>query len=385
MIVLGRQPALGLAELESLYGSQNLEPAGYAAALVNLSAKDIDFKRLGGSVKLAKLLDTINSVNWSDIEKYLIEHIPKHVCCISDGKLVLGLSVYGLNVNPKDINKTGLTLKKMVVKDGRPCRIVPNKSPSLSSAQVLHNKLFTSHNWELILVRHKNKVYLTQTAAVQDIEAYSARDFNRPKRDARVGMLPPKLAQIIINLVKPQPGSTMLDPFCGTGVMLQEALLMGFKVVGSDIDPRMIDYSKANLKWLLDKWNLEGADWQLAEGDACSQKWPQFDFVACETYLGRPFSAQPSSEVLSMVIQDADTIHTKFLINLASQTKSGFRFCLGVPAWKTKNGFLRLPTLEKLEKLGYNRAVFKHISNRDLIYHRENQIVGRELLVLVRK
>jgi hypothetical protein len=35
---------------------------------------------------------------------------------------------------------------------------------------------------------------------VQDIDAYAERDFERPMRDAFVGMLPPKLAQIMLNL-----------------------------------------------------------------------------------------------------------------------------------------------------------------------------------------
>jgi 2-polyprenyl-3-methyl-5-hydroxy-6-metoxy-1,4-benzoquinol methylase len=101
---------------------------------------------------------------------------------------------------------------------------------------------------------------------VQDIEAYGARDQARPARDARVGMLPPKLAQTIINLAAGRPETRMdkhwdsadglgrfmvLDPFCGTGVILQEALLMGYSVYGSDIEPRMAEYTKKNLQWLV--------------------------------------------------------------------------------------------------------------------------------------
>ena len=48
-------------------------------------------------------------------------------------------------------------------------------------------------------------------------------------------MLPPKLAQIIVSLSGTQPGQTVLDPFCGTGVVLQEALIMGAIVYGFDL------------------------------------------------------------------------------------------------------------------------------------------------------
>ena len=201
-------------------------------------------------------------------------------------------------------------------------------------------------------------------------------------RDARVGMLPPKLAQIIINLAvdsQASAGDTILDPFCGTGVVLQEAVLMGYKAYGTDLEERMVDYSRRNMEWL-------GMPAVIEQGDATSHKWRQpFDFIAGETYLGRPFSSEPDAEILHKVIHDANIIHKKFLQNVATQTKSGFRMCIAVPAWHTKNGVKHLPTLDHLEELGYNRVSFVHVSNEDLVYHREGQIVGRELLVLTRK
>jgi tRNA (guanine10-N2)-dimethyltransferase len=193
-------------------------------------------------------------------------------------------------------------------------------------------------------------------------------------------MLPPKLAQIIINLAKPGAGSTVLDPFCGTGVVLQEALLMGRYAYGTDLEPRMIEYTKKNLEWLIGP-----AKQKLEVGDATSYTWESFDAIAAETYLGRPFSSTPSPTVLQEVMQDVDTIHRKFLKNVASQTKPGFRMCLAVPAWKTPQGFKHLKTLASLEEMGYTRVSFVHASNDELIYHRENQIVARELVTLIRK
>ena len=92
-----------------------------------------------------------------------------------------------------------------------------------------------------------------------------------------------------------------------------------------------------------------------------------------------------SPKYLREVIQDVDTIHKKFLKNLAKQTKPGQRSCIAVPAWHDGQRFKHLPTLDHLEELGYTRAVFKNASSEDLIYHREGQIVGRELVVLIRK
>src|SRR4030095_6950860 len=179
----------------------------------------------------------------------------------------------------------------------------------------------------------------------------------------------------------------ILDPFCGTGVLLQEALIHGYQVIGSDIDLRMIEYTKTNMEWLRKKYN-EGFLRTLEVRDATVYKWFEMNFVdaiASETYLGRPFSALPIPEVLNVVMRDVDTIHKKFLQNVTRQTKPGFRMCIAVPAWKTRTGFKHLKTLDSLEELGYTRVSFVHVRNEDLIYHRPDQIVGRELVVLKRK
>lgn len=400
LCILGRQPELGLAELESLYGSNAVQPIGESAALLDKDTAEVAFAFLGGTVKFCKVLTELDSVNWQDVQKFLLSAVPQHAKMLPDGKLRLGLSVYGLSVRPNQITGTGLEIKKILRKDGRSVRVVPNKEAALNSAQVLHNQLTSGLGWELVFVRHGSKTIVAQTIAEQDIEAYAKRDHGRPKRDAKVGMLPPKLAQIIINLATAKslaPGcgpakpldEVILDPFCGTGVILQEAVLMGYKALGTDLEPRMIDFSRANLKWL----GFFDKNWQVEAGDATDYKWPHFDIVATETYLGQPFSATPSPDKLKQVIQDVNTITTKFLKNLAEQTKPGFKACIAVPAWQVSNSrltahdsrlFKHLPVLDQLTDMGYTRVSFVHADGKDLIYHREGQIVGRELVVLTR-
>jgi len=57
----------------------------------------------------------------------------------------------------------------------------------------------------------------------------------------------PKLARACINLLGLKKGQ-LLDPFCGSGGILIEAGLMGFKVSGYDIDKKQIERAKINLK-----------------------------------------------------------------------------------------------------------------------------------------
>jgi len=259
-------------------------------------------------------------------------------------------------------------------------------------------------------------------------------------RDAFVGMLPPKLAQIMINLAVGQNMSvqtkaqlsslhksdlgivssitlepksdptprlesdvarssdaknstqsddqnmrTILDPFCGTGVILQEAALMGYSVYGTDLSEKMIRYSRDNLNWLAES-HRTSFEWFLHEGDAMETKWRQpISAVVSEAYLGQPFSAPPSPAKLDEVIKNCNHIITEFLKNLAPQIKSGTPICLAVPAWRNNSGnFTHLPLIKTVAKLGYKPHEFMNVSQNDLLYYRENQIVARELLVLTR-
>ena len=397
LCILGRQPGLGRAELESLYGNDGLRAVGDEALLIDKEPGVIAFERLGGTIKLCRVLTKIDTTNWRQIETYLAETIPRHLDTLPEGKLQLGLSVYGLPVAAKQLLASGLTLKKIIKNTGRSVRLIPNKEPALNSAQVLRNGLLGPLGWELVFVRDGNKTILAQTVAEQDIDAYAARDQARPKRDARVGMLPPKLAQIIINLAFDRnmgkdeenlSSVTILDPFCGTGVILQEAALMGYSAIGTDIEQRMVDYSTENLRWLSTQNNTSPASTSaiIKAADATTHHWPEeFDALAAETYLGRALSSLPSPGDLQKIIQDVNTIHKKFLRNLTLQTKPGFRLCLAVPAWLIRGDFSHLPLLDHLDELGYTRMSFVHARTGELIYHRPGQIVARELIVLIRK
>lgn len=393
--ILGRQPALGIAELESLYGSEHILPYGKHGCFADIPYQDIDFQRLGGSVRLTTLVAPLPSTSWQAIEKYLIKHIPdtlEH----STGKISYGLSVYGLSVSGKNVAKTALLLKKAIKATGVSVRMVPHKNTELGSATVLYNKLTSENGREYVVVSNGSSAYLAQTVCIQDIDAYAERDQARPHRDAKVGMLPPKLAQIIINLAvgninqlkKSKSDTLILDPFCGTGVLLQEATLMDYDVFGTDLEPRMVQYSIDNLTWLDAQYPDRGDYRRVEVGDATKHKWhnpEKITNVAGETYLGQPLSSLPNSEHLSTIMHDVNQLHHRFLHNIGQQILPGTRLCLAIPTWRGKHEFLHLSVLDYLDDLGYTRMSFKHVANEDLIYHRENQVVGRELLVLEKR
>jgi tRNA G10 N-methylase Trm11 len=390
IFILGRQPAIGRAELESVLGAAHVHPLGDTAVMSDIPAATINFDRLGSSVKLATYLDTVQSTQWRDIQDALIPLARTLADDIFEGKIQLGLSAYGVRTNPKQLMAAGLTIKKELRKNGFSVRLTPNTELELSSAQVLHNHLAGERGIEFILIKHGTHTVVARTVATQDITAYAKRDQGRPKRDAFVGMLPPKLAQTIINLgvggTTPDTETVVLDPFCGTGVLLQEALLMGFGAYGTDLEPRMIDYSQANLQWLSELHDTV-VDTPLEVGDATNHHWNHpFTAVACETYLGHPLANFPRPEKLQQIIGTCNVIIEKFMQNIGTQMPAGSRLCLAVPAWINPNGKIHhLPLLDHLEKMGYNRVSFVHSREVDMVYHRSDQIVARELLVITRK
>ena len=387
LAVLGREPELSNAELEALFGK--IKPLSSNLSLFESKATP-DINRLGGSLKLAEKLS----------EK------PLDFLSKTEGKITLGISDYSKNASKKSANSEAMKLKKILTRHGRSVRVVLGDTAVLSTATSLHNGLSGKNPKKCELIKVENDWF--RVIGIQDIDAYSRRDQGRPKRDAKVGMLPPKLAQILINLCGPLPeGSTILDPFCGTGVLLQEALLMGYHAYGTDISEKMVEYSQKNLEWLqkLENGHFEGIRsaaargvapaahgdgpagrgprkdcFQVSVGDAMDHKWENIDAVACEGYLGKPMSKIPSEIELKEQKQECGNIVLGFLKNLASQIKKDTPVVIAIPAWLRENGkYKRLEILDQITDMGYN---VNNKSREGLFYYREGQIVARDIIIL---
>ena len=358
LAILGRQPEISIAELEALFGK--VQKVSDKIAIFN--AENPKIGRLGGSLKLAQKLN----------EKPL-----DYLANLPDGKITLGISDYSKNASRKTATTEALKLKKILVRHKRSVRVVENKEATLSTATSLHNGLNGKNERKKELVKVNNNWY--RVIGIQDIDAYAKRDQARPARDAFVGMLPPKLAQILINLCGSLPKSSIiLDPFCGTGVILQEALLMSYHAYGTDINERMIAYSDKNLNY------FDFKNYKVEVGDATSFCWQQpIDAIACEGYLGKPFSKIPTNIQLKEQKQECKAIILGFLKNLVNQIKSTTPITIAIPAWLRENGnYERLEVLDDISKMGYN---VDNKSREGLLYHRNNQVVARDIIILRKK
>lgn len=386
--ILGRQPALGVAELERLYGAESVKWFSDTAATV--SSKDFNFNRLGGNQKAGRIVTTINSSNWRELHNYVVQHYSR-LWQEHQHKITLGISVYGFTTNPREVQRIGIDLKKRLKSHDVSLRLVPNREPALNTATSHHNKLGLSPNRVelLIVLGSSGKVHIAESVGAQNITAIASRDQARPRTDAFVGMLPPKLARMMVNMAVGQTGaSSIWDPFCGTGVVMQEANMLGFTAYGSDLNERMVAYTKENLEWLARKFRPLNQDFDVMQGDAMSitppRNW-QIGAIASESYLGQPFSAYPSADKLEQVRSNCDHIIRQSLANFARQLKSGTPLCLAVPAWHRPDGhFTYLPLIQDLDKLGYRRIELDNVRHDQLLYYRENQVVARQLLLLVK-
>src|SRR5262249_45616228 len=112
------------------------------------------------------------------------------------------------------------------------------------------------------------KIFVAKTLVVQDFEDYGRRDYQRPVRDEKQGMIPPKVAQIMLNLSGAQAGDTILDPFCGIGTIIQEGLLLSYRMIGSDINKAAIRGSEQNLEWFRNRYHVAAGKYGVEVSDA---------------------------------------------------------------------------------------------------------------------
>lgn len=72
-----------------------------------------------------------------------------------------------------------------------------------------------------------------------------------------------------------------------------------------------------------------------------------------------------------------------FMKNITPQIKSGTPVVMALPAWLRENGkYVGLNILDEIQEMGYNFEKFQDLSQSDLLYYREGQIVAREIIVI---
>src|SRR3989338_725772 len=206
--ILGHQPHISLAELASV--CEEFEVRGKVEKVVTLfdGKTDLDAKMLnmiGGTVVLAQQTKSASPLTLEDIPKIVANETSG-----VKGKITFSLRCFGLT--PRAVHELYRESKKQLKKNGRPSRYIgTDRKPA--AAVLLHDSgvLTGQHGVEIFVIVSKEslsgskekleepEVWIGKTLFAQDIESYSKRDMEKPARDTTVGLLPPKLAQILLN------------------------------------------------------------------------------------------------------------------------------------------------------------------------------------------
>ncbi len=235
VFLLGREPDLSLSELLSVFSS--VEKQGIFAFIE--TEKDIVplILSLGGTIKVGKIL--AEDITKADLEKVCVEGILPTLQPEKKTRIAIDSFVTGLN-------NLVFKVKDRLKGEGHSIRVVQHDNGRVKTATTLHEKL-TERGCELMIFASGRGYSIAQTIWVQDIDAYTRRDIGK-ERSMTVGMMPPKLAQIMINLAtKGDRGLQVWDAFCGLGTTLIEASHMGHThLLGSDISDDMVIATQAN-------------------------------------------------------------------------------------------------------------------------------------------
>lgn len=393
---LGRVTELCFAELISLFGEKNLVERVRRSAIFDLESLGLDFSRetiqklqdkLGGTIKIAEVVKTFKAEKKSEATKILQDSLEKiftnEFKDHAGGKIIFALSTVNIPSDSKVFLKFFLNFSKVFLKSlGKSSRFVNKLWQNPTPAQIYKSRAIEK-GIDITILRGEKETYITKTLSIQNIDAYSYRDFDKPFRDPKMGMLPPKLAQIMINLAEPDfnhPCKTIYDPFCGSGTILMEALLQGKKAIGSDIDQVAVDGTIKNLNWLIKNFPNVKPGFTVFQKDAKdlpSTPVDAVDTIVSETHLGPSLSKPPSKELANTIFQELTDLHESWLPKAAKLIPEKGKIVICLPSFRiSKDRYESFPNLEKILK----SSSLKKISS--FIYDREDQVVAREIIVL---
>lgn len=335
LVIVGREEALGLAELGAVVEGT---PTAVTPHLVRmrLSSPEALASRAGSVVKVARIHATCSEAT---LVSTLVSVLQRRA-----GKIIFGISVYGEDAlrAPEIARNTGSGVKTSLTSAGRAVRFVVSRAPQLSSVSVSKEKLLLK-GVEFVLVRSGDQWVIGETVAIQDFRAWASRDYGKPVRFPRVGMLPPKLARMMVNLSGAPSGGTILDPFCGSGSILMEALLLGFRAIGADANPTMVAGAKKNLEWLSSSLLLskEGReDWHIIQSDARAVssrvKGTTVDALVTEPYLGPPLKGREGARALMETKKRLEELYTAALKDWEKIIKKGGTLVLAFPVFRLR-------------------------------------------------
>jgi len=382
VFIPGKNWRLSLAEIAAFFEARNsrLEVDAFSKEffVVNIEENDyaLTVADLGGIIKIGTINKNFKTEVFDEAfcrknkeAKKLLEKEFAQNSLISgmlekaSGKYLFGVSVYcaedSLRRFSKNIQRfAGSSIKKaLAVHDKKSVFMGFSKTreyPQLTHVEVLKKGL-VENKAEALLCIGRKQTWLATTVAVHNPFEFQKRDVGKPNQ-RKIFAIPPRLARIMINLAQCEPEKVLLDPFCGVGTILQEALLAKAKVVGVDLNPWCVKAAGENLEWLKHEYGLPKAEYRVLEGDARSltSKVGQVDCIAKEPDLGPALRDVPTTPYAGKIIAKLEPLFFSFLAEAFKILRKNGRLVLVTPYFRTRSGkVVTMPIGERALEAGF--------------------------------
>ena len=352
--ILGRNPELSREEILAYMKGRNREHKEilFEENILVLETGDnekFDIQEFGGVIWLGE-------ITFEGNENELAEYLGKNEIIPSDK---FSYATFG-NIDAEPLKEIFKSRKKRgVLKHGR-------KQIKFQGGEKLD---FPKADFTIFFHNHQDKVYLGISTQTYDSNPVKERDMNKPVRREHLA-ISPRLSKILINLSGAKPRDLMLDPFCGIGGILQEALLKGINVYGIDKDKQATIDAEKNLKWLISKYKTKNT-YKLENND--SRKAPDLQFVAIatETPLGKVLRKKPNDNEAKQIIQNFEAYIIPILRKLKSVKKTDAKIAITFPV--IRNLHVNTPKIAQKTSL--------KIIMDPILESRPDQFISRDILV----
>jgi len=379
---LGREHDLALAELAAILPANVMPDRVVGSYLFVTSPDELPLStlqdRLGGTISCGRILTHLPLTTSEETLIEALTGILRHEAGRNFALSGNGKPLY-------DYARIGVQLKRILKNEDISRRFVAAKQGEISSV-VLHDQLTPPKGTHLLILHANNDLWIGQTDAVQNWKHWSDRDFGRPSRDARRGMLPPKLARIMVNLSNAPMTGTILDPFSGVGTVLMEAALIGYRnLIGSDRDSQALDATRLNWTWLRQHEGIAVYPQLLTASveDLARHLSSKVSTVVSEADLG-PANLQkrtPTARIAAM--EELRKHYELWLEKIESLVERGGVVVLAYPELRLTSYNLDLETTAKRRgwELILPPADWQTFITQPLRYARPDQLIGRRFLI----
>ena len=379
--------------------------------------KKISIDSFGSTAKIVKILSV---VDLKDFFENFAQHVTERnlvdeLILTSKGKHTLfGLSVYGFGGKFKDLNY-GWYIAPSICREIRAdlssykikSSFIPLKERKISTASIDNNKILED-GFELVVGIGSKVAYIGKTVAIQDYKSYSFRDYGRPARDPHAGMIPPKLAKMMINLSNKDINSKILDPFCGSGTFLEELALLGYKnITGADLEEKAVNDSKTNLAWIFENYNLDRTNFNFnffrsdVREISGRIKPGSIDAIITEPYLGSVKARHFSLQQISKEIKELQELYLNAFNEFNKIVAKDGKLVIVFPVFRNDNNFYHLEIISQIKKIGFKPVSYvpEKFQNQEtmsklaleldparntITYYRPDQTVSREIFIFTR-